>query len=75
MERRCVSLLGLLAVWFCLASVSHGVMVENSFVVSRHVGEESVSITGHDAAPCGSAAAEVCAGVEFGVDWWSLECC
>jgi len=34
-------------------------MVENSFVVSRHAGEERLSIVGHDAVPCGSSAIEI----------------
>lgn len=49
-ERWCALLLLLC----CFVSLSHGVMEESSFVVSRHTGEVNGVIVGHDAKPCGS---------------------
>ena len=67
--KRCRSVFLLLPVLllFSCAVVSHAVSEENSFVVSRHFGEASVSIVGRGAAPCGSAA-EVCRNFSSGAD-------
>jgi hypothetical protein len=67
LRKQCRSVCLLLSVLLLsFAIVSHGVSEENSFVVSRHIGDASVGLVGRSAAPCDSAT-EVC-----GVRWCCL---